>query len=259
MVCLDSTRIPRTLLFSAYDIAQVKAVGILKAHCLINDQHSGCFNVHSLVYLDIRNWLKSQSLFETLSRKALRQLADKFPCADSEDLLTVCDSYIAHAEVVLRDNDEDEITGTKADESETAENVKRSRLAYQCSQYFQVRGAYVEAERMARDALKWNKGDDAKERTLRSNLATAVRYQGCFESARAIDEALLTERTKVFGEDNEESLSSLNNLGLSLQGLGRYHEAEMMHRRALVTRKRMLGRENAETLSSMNNLAMCLQ
>ena len=277
MVCLDNSRIPKSLILCAdqsmSDVQLVKALGILKGYCLITVQCDGSFIVHNLVYLAIRNWLRTRQSYAQISRKALKLVLNKFPAGNSE-ILTVCDSYIAHAEAVLRDlnsrgyeDNENDTENSREDRDNSQDKVSvkfsKAQLAHRCSRYFQMRGEYGHAERLAGKAVEWSECvsevSDQRKWTIRSNLATVLRYQGRYLEARTIDEALLHIRRQTLGENHEETLSSLNNLGLTLQGLGRYQEAEMIHRSVLSSRETIMGKEHAETLSSLSNLAMSLQ
>jgi len=68
----------------------------------------------------------------------------------------------------------------------------------------------------------------------------------------------LEARSEVLGEDNAETLWSMNMVGI-VRGLkGRWKEAESIHRQALVRREKVLGPEHPDTLSSMYNLARAL-
>ena len=62
-------------------------------------------------------------------------------------------------------------------------------------------------------------------------------------------------RREVLGDENEETLSSMDMVGLARSLGGKYKEAEAMHREALVLLKKVNGPQHPDTLTSMNNLA----
>ncbi|KAB2106159.1 hypothetical protein AG0111_0g6189 [Alternaria gaisen] len=62
-------------------------------------------------------------------------------------------------------------------------------------------------------------------------------------------------RREVFGEEDVETLDSMEMVGLARQLGGKYKEAEAMHRQTLAWSERVLGHEHPDTLTSMNNLA----
>ncbi|RDW70116.1 hypothetical protein BP5796_08513 [Coleophoma crateriformis] len=62
-------------------------------------------------------------------------------------------------------------------------------------------------------------------------------------------------RKKEFGEQNRDTLASMNEIGVTLRYQGRYDEAEPIYRQTLQLREKVLGKEHPGTLGSMNNLA----
>jgi tetratricopeptide (TPR) repeat protein len=65
-------------------------------------------------------------------------------------------------------------------------------------------------------------------------------------------------RREVLGEENVETLKSMEIVGLARALEGKYEEAEAMHRETLARREKVLGHEHLSTLISMNNLAAVL-
>ncbi|MFL6353140.1 MAG: tetratricopeptide repeat protein [Bryobacteraceae bacterium] len=65
-------------------------------------------------------------------------------------------------------------------------------------------------------------------------------------------------RSRILGQENPDTLKSMNNLATTLDEQGRYAEAERLHRQVLDIRRRTLGPDHADTLVSLNNLANSL-
>jgi tetratricopeptide (TPR) repeat protein len=66
-------------------------------------------------------------------------------------------------------------------------------------------------------------------------------------------------RQEVFGEENAETLGSMEMIGQARKLGGKYKEAEAMNRQTLTLKETLLGREHPETLASMSNLALVLE
>ena len=277
MACLDNSKIPHSILRptdqATIDLQFEKDLGTLKANSLIQKHDDENSSVHNLVYLTIRGWLRENDLFRQKAREAFGIVLKRFPVRDS-DSLAIGDSYLPHAEALLRDIsnkscDDKKVSSTiERDASDylkksDMESLNRAELAHRCSRHLQVRGAYGQARRLAETAVTFSKSVDEGSRstvwTMRSNLATVLRYQGHSKEARGIDEEVLKIRRVTLGRDHQDTLAGLNNLGLTMYDLGHYQEAESMHRQAFSARKRVLGDEHKDTLSSMNNLVMSLQ
>ncbi len=89
---------------------------------------------------------------------------------------------------------------------------------------------------------------------LRQSLATAYERLGLYESARALQEKILTTRIDLQGDEHPETLRATHSMGSILLSLGRTTEAEPVVRKTLALRRRVLGSSHQETISSLNNL-----
>ncbi|TIA27933.1 hypothetical protein D6C78_10968, partial [Aureobasidium pullulans] len=79
--------------------------------------------------------------------------------------------------------------------------------------------------------------------------------QGKAGDAEHMSTLSMEVRQEVFGEENAETLSSMDMIGRARELGGRYKEAEAMNRQTLALRETVLGREHSSTLTSMSNLA----
>ncbi len=85
----------------------------------------------------------------------------------------------------------------------------------------------------------------------------AVYYKlGLFPEAESLYRAAVDLRAQTLGEDDPETMRSLNNLAVLYMNLGRFGEAEPIYVECLDRRTRVLGAEHPDTLTSMNNLAI---
>jgi tetratricopeptide (TPR) repeat protein len=252
MACLDRQGIPKALLPpSKGPIKLANALGLLKAYSLITGgQNSKGFDMHPLVYLATRNWLRLTGRFEYWVELCLSLVAEVFPTGEHNSLIT-CDLYLSHAQVLL-----------SYEWLLVAGNLDRALLAYKVSWYEKSRGKYNFAETLATQAL------EAREKVLGAehldtltsvnNLASVLMVQGKFETAQELHYRALVGREKALGKEHLDTLTSIDNLAWVLERQDKLGVAEAMTRQALERREKALGKEHPDNLSSMDNLAWVL-
>ena len=81
---------------------------------------------------------------------------------------------------------------------------------------------------------------------------------GRYKNAEAAHRQLLEERRRTLGNEDPDTLTSMNNVAQALSNQGKYAEAEKMHRGTLALRERVSGKEHPDTLTSMSNVAWAL-
>jgi len=97
---------------------------------------------------------------------------------------------------------------------------------------------------------------DAK---LLHTIGDLYRVLGLYPDAVPLEEQALAIRRRVLGEDDPDTLTSLNDLGAVLEQQGKWPEAEKYYREALEKREKLLGPENKSTLTSLGNLGNFLR
>jgi tetratricopeptide (TPR) repeat protein len=250
MSFLAEQDIPRSLFAPDWKAKTTEAIGTLKAYKFITErEHSGSYDIHRLVQVSARYWLKESGEWDVWATKALRHLAKAFPSPKHENR-DVWMRYIPHTQYVLKFR-------KGADDGEAERD-----LLFNVGESFHLLGKYQEAENMHRQALELREKALGKEHpdTLMSmnNLAAVLRQQGKYEEAEQMHRQTLGLRERVLGKEHPNTLTSMNNLAIVLNRQGKYEEAEQMHRQTLELRERVLGKEHPDTLASMNNLANVL-
>jgi tetratricopeptide (TPR) repeat protein len=252
MSCVAQQDIPFSLLPSAPILLQQEALGILKAYAFITP-HKGqySYDIHRLVQVAVRNWLKTRNELSLWSGKTLAQITRVFPFFKYENR-DECTRYLPHALCIL-------------DFPEFSENFEEPLETLLCNigEYFLKAGKYSEAEQRYRQALELREkvlGKDHLDTLMVKNkLATSLCHQDKYEEAEPMFRQTLQVRETVFGKDHPDTLVSMNNLALLLhEHHGKYIEAEAMHRQTLHIRERVLGKDHPNTLWSMSNLALSL-
>ncbi|MFF1301070.1 tetratricopeptide repeat protein [Streptomyces sp. NPDC058296] len=97
--------------------------------------------------------------------------------------------------------------------------------------------------------------------TLRAahRLACAYADTQDHERARALDEATLGHRRRLYGENHPDTLASARSLAVGLWELGRYEEALVLDEKTLEVQRRVLGLEHPGTLATAAGLAVELE
>jgi tetratricopeptide (TPR) repeat protein len=93
---------------------------------------------------------------------------------------------------------------------------------------------------------------------LLHNASWYAWQQGKAGDAEHMATLSMKARQGLFGEENAETLKSMNMVGLARRLGGKYEEAELMNRQTLALRETVLGREHPSTLITMHNLASVL-
>jgi len=94
---------------------------------------------------------------------------------------------------------------------------------------------------------------------LLQTLAETLRAIGLFDRATAPQNQALTIRRRVLGDDDPNTLVSINHTGMLLKAQGKLAEAEPFIREAMETCRHLMGDEHTNTLASINNMGALLE
>ncbi|KAI9772831.1 MAG: hypothetical protein M1840_008713 [Geoglossum simile] len=253
MACVDRQGVPKALLPPAESPVKLSnALGLLKAYSLITANRSDMvFDMHRLVHLASRNWLRLNGAFEAaidifrarLAYKVSRYLHNGGSYNAAEPLAEQAARWVK------------KLLGPE----HPVTLVNMDNLA----EVLDRRGKYGEADEMHRQALESRGKALGPEHldTLMSveGLAGVLRNQGKYKEAEEMNRRTLESREKVLGSEHLYTVTSMSNMASVLQSLGKYRGAEEMLRRVLELREKVLGSEHPDTLMGMNNLAVVLQ
>ncbi|KAH7079197.1 kinesin light chain 1 [Paraphoma chrysanthemicola] len=303
MACTANNDIPASMLAKSKSLVeQTKALGLLKAYAFIIERvpklgeqtmHERVrrFDMHPLVHLTIRGWMKGQHQWDIWTERAMKRLTELIPYGNP-NTREVWAAYLPHAKHVV-------------DIYEACKSESRMTLLERLGECERMLGRYAAAEQTYRQAIEqrervsgrdhldartgrsqlakcllhMRRGEEA-ERILRKeltsddpalttahkqlkltnmhNLAAALRQQGKTIEADEIDRQtrVLTEDT--FGTEHELTLSSQRSLAFTLRKEGKHAEAANLLRHILETSKRTLGPEDTDTLFTMRELGLLL-
>jgi hypothetical protein len=252
MACVDPKDIPQSLLPPGPSRKkEMDALGTLSAYSFISRRPVDvALDLHRLVHLATRNWLRKEGLLSEWMEKAIIRLEEVFP---SDDHLNrgVWRMYLPHARQAL--------------ESDLVGRDRESRLAllWRYGKCLCSDGRWNEAEATFNEivAIETRKPDIDNPGRLASIawMASTYRDQGRWEEAEKLDvQVMETSKTKL-GADHPSTLNSMGNLASTLWNQGRWEEAEKLFVQVMETRKTKLGADHPDTLTSMGNLASTLR
>ncbi|HET9518136.1 MAG TPA: tetratricopeptide repeat protein, partial [Actinoplanes sp.] len=96
---------------------------------------------------------------------------------------------------------------------------------------------------------------DAASARIYNDMANFLQSQGAVGRAIALHERALEDRRRLLGDDDPDTLTSINNLACASRTAGDLRRAISLHEQALEGRRRVLGNDHPDTLTSLNNLA----
>ncbi|KAF2185377.1 TPR-like protein [Zopfia rhizophila CBS 207.26] len=245
MSCIDPKAVPLSLL----PPAQIKknaidVIGTLSAYSFITKRPADqSFDLHRLVHLTTRNWLRQNDTLAKWTEKAVARLASVFPDAGYGNR-SLWRAYFPHARYVLASN--------------PPEGIK-DRLLEKFGLCLLHDGRYIEAEETFLQLIGTRKRVLGQEHpsTLASigNLASTFWGQGRCKEAEELIVQVMEIQKRVLGQEHPSILTNMANAALTFKNQGRLQEAEKLNVQAVETFKRVLGREDPSTLTCMSFLA----
>jgi tetratricopeptide (TPR) repeat protein len=305
MACTAHNDIPASIYpLDCTKTEHLKAMGTLKAYDFISERHPQAdipqeqpqilhkkYDVHPLVHLAIRGWLKSHHQWIPWLERALARVTDIVPYGD-HDTRDHWTAYMHHAMHLIGLPEvhamQDRMTllerigrcERSLGKFHVAERVYRQsleqRLIMSGEEHPQTlmtmgniglmlgfQSKWVEAEKIHREELRLVKKTlgEKHPQTLVStgNLALAMLGQWRYAEAETIYRALLPLDKEVLGEKHPDTIVSMQNLGGALRGLGNLDEAEHLHRASLALTREVRGPQHSDTLSALSALGTVLR
>jgi tetratricopeptide (TPR) repeat protein len=260
MACTTGEAVPASLLWlGGTKLATTEALGTLSAYAFITERRQQqssmealrqetAFDMHRLVRLATRNWLREHNQWQVWASRALTRLVQVVPFGDHETRKTWT-AYLPHAMHIVN-------------QPEVFEAEGRISLLSRIGRCEQTLGRYRAAKQAHEQVLERREKALGKEHpeTLvsMSNLAQALSNQGRYAEAEQMHRETLALMEKGLGKEHPHTLVSMNEVAQALSNQGRYAEAEQMHRETLTLKEKGLGKEHPSTLVSMSNLAQAL-
>jgi tetratricopeptide (TPR) repeat protein len=248
IACVDSKDVPLSLLPPGPSRREeINALGTLNAYAFVSKrQADSSLDVHRLVHLATRNWLRREKSLVRWAEIAVNRLDDVFPDGEHQNR-SVWRRYLAHAQLALNSRLIDQ------------ERKRRIDLAWKVGGCLHSDGRWKEAETFLIQVMEFRKKvlGVKHPQTIRSmnNLACLYNSQGKYEAAEPLHKEALQLSKKVLGPEHPHTLRSISNLAGLYNSQGKYEAAELLCKEALQLLKKVLGPEHPHTLRSISNLA----
>ncbi|CAI6099545.1 unnamed protein product [Clonostachys chloroleuca] len=223
-------------------------IATLRDYCMIIlADIENTFEMHGLVQLSTRRWLKAYKRQEHFLNQYVTLMADSFPTGDYRNWET-CRTLFAHVEATI-----------KYQLKEKSLKEQWANLLYNGGWYAWSQGRYTVAEQMARRAKETREdilGSENVE-TLASVLlfAMVLLYKGLYADAEKLFMQVMETSKSKLGADHPSTLASMACLASTYSNQGRWKEAEKLEVQVMETSKSKLGADHPSTLTSMANLA----
>ncbi|KAJ4382431.1 hypothetical protein N0V86_002766 [Didymella sp. IMI 355093] len=264
MACTANTDIPASMLpTTESELDQEDAIGLLKAYGFITQrQHQSeevregeeegdqieAFDIHPLVHLATRTWLKAQKKWDSCIVKTVERMRELVPFGDMKTRRTWT-PFLPHATHVC--------DLAKPDHAES-----RADLIYRVARCHYALGQYRVAEQGFRELLAYEESTlgEKHPNTLDTLnwIGESLRESGYYRQAEQMHRRTLALREEILGKEDLDTLTSMNDLAITLEKQGKYVEAEQMHRQGMLLREAIYGKKHIVTLTSMHNLAVSL-
>jgi tetratricopeptide (TPR) repeat protein len=247
MSCLVPKDIPQLLLPPGPSKKkETDAIGTLNAYSFVSKRAAdNALDVHRLVHLVTRNWLRMQKQQCVWVNRALTRLVEVVPLGDHEQK-GAWTAYLPHAVHVVK------LCEIYAKDAEVSLQDRIGRCEQRLGRYKAAERAHLQLLRKRKDILGHEHVDTI---TSRNRLGLAILSQGKFVEAEHMYQAILASAEEVLGREHPETLISMHNLAVALSSQGKYAEAETMHRETRALIEEALGKKHPSTLASMSNLA----
>ena len=251
MACLLNQDIPQSILPQASTKKKfMEAIGILTSYSLLTRRGDRkTLEIHALVHLATRNWLRNMGQITMWTKKAVERLAEITPAGGHQDR-EIWTAYLPHASHLLKSQDL-EYRGEKF-----------ITLSDHLGRCLYSNGRYAEAEQVHRQTLdlriKASGAEDPDTLTSSACLAEALSHHGKYAEAERLHRETLEIRKKVLGVEHPDTMNSMQYLAQALVGAGAYRDAERIHRETRDLRAKVLHLEHRSTLTSMSYLAEVL-
>jgi pimeloyl-ACP methyl ester carboxylesterase len=163
MSFLDRQDIPKELIprGTLSSVEFEGALGILKSYSMISPGSSESYNMHGLIQLSMRNWLKMKKFTEVFTQDVLQVLNEVFPDSSNVENWPTCARYHLHAQAIL---DYISYNLVREDDFEPDEHQRfaiedeielLSKLGCYLSELHQFRNATVYQLRLVEVSIRW--------------------------------------------------------------------------------------------------------
>ncbi|KAI7347519.1 hypothetical protein KC354_g13925 [Hortaea werneckii] len=213
------------------------------------------FEMHRLVQVAARAWLRSQGEYQNCAQEALRHLANADHKGEDMNWREYLELTPHCTSCLLRLDEISSLPPHVRDEVRSS----RALLQYKAAQIAWREGSLSTAEILVAESYRTRLallGEEDKETLLALNFHGVVLADGGkYEAGEDKIRQALRARERVHGREDAATLTSVSDLAFVLKYQGKYEAAEEASRRALEGREKVLGKEHPLTLLNVWCLA----
>ncbi|RAQ75712.1 kinesin light chain 1 and [Aspergillus flavus] len=247
MACINPRNIPQSLLPQPNSIKnRIDAINLLKAFFFVTEGRDGSLNLHRLVHLATRNWIRKNQQFSRQILKTANRLNEAF-ANNGHTNRKVWREYLPHAFSLIAETE-----FQKEQEKYINFIANIGRCLYSDGRWKEAEELQLRVTELSKQVLGLEHPDTL---TSMANLVLTYWNLGQWKEAEQLEIQVMELRKQVLGPEHPETLTSMHNLASIFRDQGQWKEAEELQLRVMELRKQVLGPEHPETLTSMHNLA----
>lgn len=245
MSCVDPKNIPQSLLpLGLSRKKEIDAIGTLYGYSFISRRPADlALDLHRLVHLATRNWLRKEKLPVQWTERAIARLEEVFPDHGHKNR-SVWRMYLPHARYVLESDIVD------------LDGEKRMNLIWRYGNCLYSDGRWNEAEGSFGQVMEIRKrvlgADHPSTLSSMNNLASTYWNQGRWEEAEELQVQVMETSKKKLGADHPDALRSMNILAIIWKAQGRATEAIGLVSECVRLSERVLGASHPHFVSFSN-------
>lgn len=247
MACIDHKDVPQLLLPPGPSRKkEMDSIGTLSAYSFVTKRSDDlALDLHRLVHLTVRNWLRTQNLLAQWTCRAVERLEEVFPDHEHRNR-AVWRMYLTHARYAL------------VSSLVEKDDPIRISLEWKIAMCYYHDDWFNEAETLFREVMEFRTialGPEHPD-TLKSITQLALTYhaQSRFQESKVLGLRAMEAQKRVLGEKDPETLSTMSHLAMTYSDLSQWKEAEELELHTMELRMRVLGAEHPDTLVGMSNL-----
>jgi tetratricopeptide (TPR) repeat protein len=249
MACLEAKSIPKSLLPSAQtSIEAVEALATLTAYSFVtNHRTDDLLDIHRLVHLTTRNWLREEGLLQQWALKVLRRINEAVPPPSYENLGR-WKTYVPH------------IRYTLDLQLEPGVECEKEPILQKLVNHFNCDGRYKDSADLYLRVMELRARTYGEEHPvtiyIMITLAESYILQRRLKDAVGLSNKGIDISRRVHGEEHPETLRAEYCLTRCMQLQERWNEAETALTKLVAKSERVLGEEHAYTLYDKADLAL---
>ncbi|KAK5242970.1 hypothetical protein LTR20_007209 [Exophiala xenobiotica] len=250
--CLREKNIPLSLLPEASSKKEmIEVLGILTGYSFLRKHYEDqgpskevLYQMHRLVRLATRNWLRRQDTLLHWTQETVRVVAERFP-RRSYKARARCALYMPHAQILCT--------------SDGIENFEeRYILLEKMGANFYTDGKYSEGVQLLASVASWRETQLGHSNPFTSrayfHLGVALKARGDWSEAKICLKKAVAGFKEILGAEHEYTLLCMSHLAETHGELGDWEEAEELGEQVNRTREKILGGEHPDTLRSIAQL-----